>query len=120
MRVLTLLFVLLLFGCSPEQETEAIDPISPDYTAWVHLSWTPPTTNTDGSILTDLEGYNVYYGTVAGNYDTTVNIPYAGVSEYLVEGLETGYTYYFVLTAYNSAGSESEYSSMVYKNIPLQ
>ena len=28
------------------------------------LSWTPPTQNTDGSALTDLAGYKLYYGTV--------------------------------------------------------
>ncbi len=32
------------------------------------LSWTPPTQNTDGSPLTDLAGYRVYWGTSSGNY----------------------------------------------------
>ena len=27
------------------------------------LNWTAPTTNTDGTALTDLAGYKIYYGT---------------------------------------------------------
>src|SRR6478735_2287624 len=31
-----------------------------------NVSWTIPTTNTDGSKLTDLKGFNVHYGTSQG------------------------------------------------------
>ena len=38
------------------------------------LSWTPPTTNTDGSPLTNLAGYRVYWGPGAGNYTSSVTL----------------------------------------------
>ena len=34
------------------------------------LSWTPPTTNTDGSSLTNLAGYKVYWGPSQGTIRT--------------------------------------------------
>ena len=34
------------------------------FSAEVTLSWDPPTTNADGTPLTDLAGYKVYYGTI--------------------------------------------------------
>ena len=81
------------------------------------LSWLPPTENTDGSMLTNLAGYNIYYGTEAGNYTETITIDNS-ISEYLVENLPPGNTYYFVITAFDGDGNESEYSTMGSKTIP--
>lgn len=46
-------------------------------TGAVNLSWTPPTTNQDGSMLTDLAGYNLYHAATAANVPTAtpVQIP---------------------------------------------
>ena len=74
------------------------------------LSWTPPTENTDGSPLTDLAGFKLYYGVESGNYPAQVEIDNPGVTTYVVEGLAEG-TWYFAATAYNSAGIESDYSA---------
>src|SRR4030042_1896878 len=38
------------------------------------LSWDAPTTNADGTPLTDLAGYKVYYGTASGTYGTPINV----------------------------------------------
>lgn len=81
------------------------------------LSWLPPTENTDGSLLTNLAGYNIYYGTEAGNYTETITIDNS-ISEYLVENLPPGNTYYFVITAFDGDGNESEYSPTGSKTIP--
>ena len=81
------------------------------------LSWLPPTENTDGSMLTNLAGYNIYYGTEAGNYTETITVS-NGISEYLVDNLPPGNTYYFVITAFDGDGNESEYSTMGSKTIP--
>ncbi len=78
----------------------------------VTLSWTPPTQNEDGSALVDLAGYNIYYGTSPGNYDTTIRIDNPGVVNYVVENLSPN-TYYFVATAFNSGNVESDFSTGV-------
>ena len=80
------------------------------------LSWTPPTTNTDGSPLTNLAGYKVYWGTSQGNYSNSVTLNNAGLSMYVVENLTPG-TWFFVATAFNSAGTESSFSSVASKTI---
>jgi len=78
------------------------------------LSWTPPTQNDDGSTLTDLAGYKIYYGTNQGNYSTTIQINNPGIATYVVENL-TPTTYYFVATAFNSSGVESAFSGEAIK-----
>lgn len=78
----------------------------------VTLSWTPPTENMDGSYLTDLAGYNIYYGVNHGTYSKKLNIDNPGIATYVVTNLAPS-TYYFVATSYNSSGIESPYSSVV-------
>lgn len=78
------------------------------------LSWTAPTTNTDGTTLTDLAGFKVYYGTSSGNYGAPVDI--GNQTSYTVAGLGSG-TYYFSVTAYNSSGNESTISNEGSKTI---
>ncbi len=80
------------------------------------LSWTPPTQNSDGSPLTDLTGYKIYYGNESGNYQTSIQIDNPGIAIYVVEYL-TPNTYYFVLTAINSNGVESRFSNEVSKQV---
>lgn len=80
------------------------------------LSWTPPTTNTDGSVLNDLAGYKIYYGTTPGSYPNAVTVDNPGLSDYVVENLAPG-TYHFVVTAFDSAGNESAYSNVASKTV---
>ena len=81
------------------------------------LSWLPPTENTDGSVLTDLAGYKIYYGTSAGVYTSVIAIDNPGVSTFVVDNLPGGYTYYFVITSVTTSGLESEYSTVGSKTI---
>jgi hypothetical protein len=80
------------------------------------LSWTAPTQNVDGSDLTDLAGYRVHYGTSLGNYTNsrTINDPAALV--YDVDNLTQG-TWFFTVTAFDTAGNESEFSNVASKTI---
>ena len=78
------------------------------------LSWTVPTTNEDGTPLTDLAGYKVYYGKVSATYTTIKDI--RNVLTYTITGLGEG-TWFFVVTAYNTIGTESAYSNEVSKVI---
>ena len=82
----------------------------------VTLSWQPPTQRADGSPLINLAGYRVRYGTTPGSYPNTRQIANAGVTTLVIENLPAG-TYYFVITAYDTSGIESEYSAVVSKLI---
>ncbi|MEX0708005.1 MAG: putative Ig domain-containing protein [Woeseia sp.] len=80
------------------------------------LSWTAPTQNTDGTPLTDLAGYRIYWGTKPGSYPDSVTIDQPGVTMYVVENLVPG-TYEFVSTAVNADGVESDYSNPATKTV---
>lgn len=80
----------------------------------VTLSWTPPTRNTDGTALTDLAGYRIYYGPSASALGVVVDIPIASISAYLIENLTPG-TWYFGVKAYNARGYESALSNVASK-----
>jgi len=81
------------------------------------LSWLPPTQNADGSVLVNLSGYRIHYGTSSSalNQTTTLNNP--GLTRYVVEDLSPA-TYYFALKALTSSGTESALSKTVSKTIP--
>ncbi len=85
------------------------------YAANVTLSWIPPTTRADGTPLTDLAGYKIYFGTSSGNY--TQNIDVGNVTSYAVTNLSTGTAYYFATTAYDASSNESSFSNEVSKTI---
>ena len=75
----------------------------------VTLSWSAPTKNADGSPLTDLAGYKIYYGRSSGSYDQQVRIDNPSITTYVVEQLSPA-TYYFAATSFNYSGVESAYS----------
>jgi hypothetical protein len=76
----------------------------------------PPTQRTDGSALSNLAGYRLYYGTRADTLNQTVDLNNGGLSSYMVEGLSTG-TWYFAVVACDSAGQDSVLSTIVSKTI---
>lgn len=75
------------------------------------LLWAPATTNSDGTPLSDLAGYRVYYGTASGNYTTTVDVSDPAATSAQIDGLTPNTTYYFAVTAYDSSGNESSFSN---------
>lgn len=85
------------------------------------LTVTPPTTSGTATLTwtanteTDLTGYNVYVGTQSGAYGAPVSVGKA--TTYTASNLIGGSTYYFTVTALNSAGEESLHSSEVSKAI---
>jgi hypothetical protein len=80
------------------------------------LSWTAPTLNDNGTALTDLAGFKIHYGTSPGVHPLTIDA--GNVTTIQVASLTTGHTYYFVVTAYNTAGIESDPSNEGSKTIP--
>jgi hypothetical protein len=99
-------FALLLIASIPMAAEKVYGAIT--------LSWTAPTTNTDGSSLTDLTGYNLHYGSSSGVYGSSINI--GNVTSYTLNNLQAG-NYYFALTAYNSLGVNSADSNEVVKTV---
>ena len=83
----------------------------------VTLTWTAPTKNEDGTDLTDLDGYKLYWGTTPGVYPNSVTIDNETVTTYVVDDLAPG-TYMFVATSFNTSGVESRYSGMATKVVP--
>jgi hypothetical protein len=81
------------------------------------LTWTPVTSNTNGSVLTDLVGYRVHYGTSANAMNTVVTLANPSATTYLVSNLSSG-TWYFGVTAYASDGMQSTLSNIGQKTIP--
>jgi fibronectin type 3 domain-containing protein len=80
------------------------------HAAQVQLDWDLPT------ISTGLAGYKVYYGQATTDYDVSED---AGLSTTAtLSGLEAGRTYYFAVTAYDTAAQESDFSNEVSMVIP--
>ncbi len=80
------------------------------------LSWVAPTLQTDGSPLTDLVGFRVYYGTNASSLTSRVDVANPTVTTTVVSSLTTG-TWYFAITAVDANGNESAYSNVASKTI---
>jgi hypothetical protein len=78
----------------------------------VLIGWNPPTANTDDSPLTDLAGYNIYWGTDPANLNESLTITTPGATNHIVGDLSAG-TYYFAVSAFNGAMVESELSQSV-------
>ncbi len=80
------------------------------------LSWTPPTENTDGTVLTDLAGYKIYYGRTKDSLTEVVDVGQAGITSYVIENLSPA-TWYFSMTSYNDSGIESNRTEVVSKTV---
>ncbi len=77
----------------------------------VLLAWDAPTTNADGSPLTDLAGYKIYVGNSSVTYSQVVSV--GRVTAYALNNLSAGQTYFFALTAYDWSLNESGFSNEV-------
>jgi hypothetical protein len=82
----------------------------PSSTANVTLAWDP-------SVEADLTGYNVYHGMVSRAYSGRMFVS-RHATNVTITNLEAGQTYYFALTAINTAGLESDYSAEVSYTTP--
>ena len=80
-----------------------------------NLSWTSPTTNSDGTPLTNLAGFRIYYGWSSSAMTNVITISNTQQTNYQVQNLDAGVVWYFVVKAYNSANVESDQSPVVHK-----
>ncbi len=103
---LIILFTVSILGCGGVEVSNTGD------TGSVQLAWNRPTTNTDGSDLTDLAGFKVYYGREPYNFTQVINISDSEVTEISIGNL-AAVRWYFSVTALNSFGYESNHSSII-------
>ena len=81
------------------------------------LSWEEVTTNTDGTLCTDLAGYRIYYGfDQGGPYPYEVDV--GDTLSASIDGEWEGQRVCFVATAYDLSDNESDYSNEVCKDFP--
>ena len=78
------------------------------------VSWTPPTTNEDGSPVT-LSAFNIYVGNAQANLQPVATVSASQLS-YTVNNLPRGVSY-FAVTAVSSNGMESIFSDVGTKTI---
>ncbi len=108
----------ILAGCDPQGSSSSADgnaalPVSSSASSSVTISWAPPDTNANGSALTDLAGYRIYYGTDSTALQKRIDIPTSGLTDYVIQDLDPHTTYYFAMSTLNSAGVESAHSAVV-------
>jgi hypothetical protein len=80
------------------------------------LSWNAVTQNTDGTPLTDLAGYTIYYGTSSDSLTQTIQLDSPSGTSDVVGNLSAG-TYYFAVAAYTTTGIQSALSAVGSKTI---
>ena len=85
--------------------------VTANATGSVTLSWTAPTENTNGTALTDLAGYWIYYGTSANALTKSMQISNPGLVTYVLSNLSPG-TWYFAISAYTTANVQSSQSAV--------
>lgn len=88
-------------------------PVPSDHS--VTLTWDPPTTNADGTPLTDLAGFRVHHGTAPRSYSRSLDV--GNVRTFTLSDLYPG-MHYFSVTAYDLSRNESTFSNEVSKRIP--
>jgi hypothetical protein len=103
-----LLVIILSASCMQDDD----DHLTTMTETGVTLEW-------DANTAPDLAGYRVYYktgssgepynGTGATEGDSPVDI--GNVTTYMLHGLAEDVTYFFVVTAYDTEGLESDYSN---------
>ena len=99
-RLTQVLGAILLFAlfCPPAQTFGATVPAGQSIT----LTWNA---NPDPAVA----GYTVHYGPASNTYLYSVNV--GNVTNAAIPGLTAGATYYFAVTAYDSVGTQSDYSN---------
>jgi hypothetical protein len=86
-------------------------------TGSITVSWVPPTQNTDGTPVTGLSGFRVFYGTASRQYGQSVLVSSPSLRSVVVEGLSPGTTWYFGVKSVSSTGVESDYSNEAVKTL---
>ena len=77
----------------------------------MRVNWVAPTENVDGTPLTDLASYRIYYGLFSRSYTDQVAVNNSAATSFSVA--VPGGTYYVAMTAIDGEGNESGYSNEI-------
>ena len=80
------------------------------------VNWTPPTTNTDGSPLTNLKSYKVVYGNSASALTRSASVTDLTRRSLTISSLAPG-AWYFAMRSVNGNGVESANSNVSSKSV---
>lgn len=80
------------------------------------VTWKAPTTNTDGTALTNLASYTVLFGTSSSALSQSKTVSDPSATSTTIAALASG-TWYFAVRAVNSGGVESESSAIASKTL---
>jgi hypothetical protein len=105
--VLGIAFALSVAACSHQNQADA---------GTATLAWSRVTKNTDGTKLTDLAGYKIWYGRSPTALNPLVTLSNPNLTTYQVTHLTPG-TWYFVVAAYSRDGKQGAPSPVASKKI---
>jgi hypothetical protein len=107
--LLTAAVILSLYGCAKAP---------PAGYGVATVSWIAPTQNSDGSKITDLAGYYIFYGTSPSTLNQFIQVSNPRTTAYTISNLRSGTTYYFSVVAFTASGKRSGASPTMSKIIP--
>ncbi len=115
--LVTLLLLMALIGCGGGV---TVDTKKATYTGTALLSWSTPTTNSDGSPLpaTNIKGYRVYIRTPSGAHNCGIYFVSAPSTSVSIKNfnLPVG-QYYFTVTTLDISGMESGFSNEAFADL---
>lgn len=82
------------------------------------VTWVAPTTNTNGTPLTDLAGFRVFVGQSSTSFPQSHETRNAAARSLPITGLASG-TWYFMVRPFNSNDKESSDSNVVQKTLTV-
>nr|ACZ28660.1 hypothetical protein [uncultured organism] len=110
--LIPLLLSMTLLACS-DGGSSSTSPDGGDGTGQIIISWAPPTSNTDGTELTNLANYKIYYGESPDRMTNIIQFSNTGQTSYEVDNLDSNTLYFFTMSSLNSLNVESTYSEII-------
>lgn len=113
----SLVIGLALAACAPDGPGDVLSADA-DGKGSVTVAWTAPTRDSTGTELKDLAGFRLYYGERSPlSRQQATRIDVGTDTTHTVDSLAAG-TYYFAVSAVDTAGNESGLSSELEVQVP--
>jgi hypothetical protein len=94
----------------------ALQMVSVSTLGEISISWIAPQENVDGTTLTDLASYRIYYGTESRAYSNILNVANSAATSHVFSAPPGDY--YITMTALDADGNESAYANEIVRSIP--